>query len=57
MNGVVETIRSGVEKQVRTIKKAITTPMGPFETIDELVRNTRSNIKQITSKVVGRIIR
>lgn len=49
MNGkVVDSLKSGVKRQVNTLKKAVRYPVGPFETIDEIVRNTRSTIKSVT---------
>lgn len=49
MNGrIADTLRAGVERQIATLKSAIRTPTGPFETVDAIVRNARSTVKAIT---------
>jgi len=47
MPAIVDTVREGVQRQIATVRSAATTPKGPFEVVDEVVRNARTTARSV----------
>lgn len=44
---IVEIVKSGARNQANTLVSFLTTPVGPFETVDRMVKNARSTARQV----------
>ncbi|MEM2618752.1 MAG: hypothetical protein QW356_04625 [Candidatus Hadarchaeales archaeon] len=48
---VLEIVLNGVRRQAETVTRFVTQPVGIFETVDQVVRNTRKTAKDILETV------
>lgn len=48
---VLEVLMSGVKKEAQNVKDFVTTPKGIFETVDRIVIDARSTVRQAAGAV------
>lgn len=51
MPQVIEILKRGVTRQAENVRTFMTTPTGPFETLDKVVRNSRSTAREVVASV------
>ncbi|HDN18285.1 MAG TPA: hypothetical protein ENF41_04410 [Candidatus Bathyarchaeota archaeon] len=49
----VDIVIRGVSRQVDTVMDFLTTPKGVFETVDQIIRNARMTVKEVTGMSLG----
>lgn len=47
MPAIVDIVTTGVRSQVENVRALLTTPVGPFETVDKMIRQTRTTGRQV----------
>lgn len=55
MGTVIDAALRGAKREVENVRAFLTTPMGPFEAIDKVVRDARSTGREIVETVGMRI--
>jgi len=49
---VVNVLKRGVQSEVQNIKRFVTTPTGPFETLDAMIRDARAAMRE-AARAIG----
>jgi len=55
MPGVVDVLIRGARREIQHVIDFATTPVGPFETVDKMVKTARQTVRDVASEVGVRI--
>lgn len=48
---VVDVLAKGVRKEAQNLKSFVTTPSGPFQTVDKMVVDARRTVREVAESV------
>lgn len=53
MSDIIQSRMKAIRKQAETLQRAARTPMGVFETFDEIIRNSRKANQETLNRLTG----
>jgi len=51
MSAIVNALMRGVRSEVQNVKSFVMTPIGPFETVDAIIKDARRTVREVAGAV------